>query len=94
MTRTPPPILPEPCSPKLYPLQDHVERIIFIVTLFAASFLIVGEPILYLIQKRTGEHKSYTTIIDSVMHNLEYLLDTIAHPVSYLRLWALALAHE
>lgn len=93
MTRTPQPRLPPPCLPFMYQSQPDVEKMILGVTLISAALVILYGPLRYLFMSRKDSWDE-STVIELVIHSVEYLLDVVAHPVSYLRLWALALAHE
>jgi len=83
------------CDEYMYWGQEGIQHTLVVVAVICIPWMLLVKPLANKNKpKAAGEETDFAEImILQGIHTIEYVLGTVSHTASYLRLWALSLAH-
>ncbi|CAF3743012.1 unnamed protein product [Rotaria sp. Silwood1] len=83
-----------PSSRLIYKGQKTVQTALLAVAVICIPWMLLAKPIYTIIKRRKRNNIDMSEVwVEQGIHTIEYFLGCISHTASYLRLWALSLAH-
>jgi V-type H+-transporting ATPase subunit a len=92
-----------PCDPYMYLGQHALQYLLIILAMISVPWMLLTKPFLLRKQEKekpgsvlmddNGKFDFVEVVILQGIHTIEYVLGSVSHTASYLRLWALSLAH-